>query len=301
MIATVVFIIAFVVIALAVFFVAMSGGRGSHGKEAKSAAEKPATGGHRALSVGLTVVIVAIGLAVPALVVAYNTNTQSKKAPGGLTLNADEQNGRQVFAQNCATCHTLAAANAVGKVGPNLDVLRPPAALVVNAVKMGRAQGNGSMPAQLVSGQDLKDVAAFVGATAGHGVTPTTTAAPAASAPATAAPAAAGAAKGGATAAIDAKKLFVEGNGQGTACGACHTLAVAGTTGTTGPNLNKFIEAGDDEAAIKEMIVKPNAEIAKGYQASIMPQNYGTTLTAAEITALAKYIYDGTHGKNAAP
>ncbi len=68
MIATVVFIIAFVVIALAVFFVAMSGGRGSHGKQAESAAEKPGKGGHRAVTGGLIAVIVVVGLAVPAQV-----------------------------------------------------------------------------------------------------------------------------------------------------------------------------------------------------------------------------------------
>ena len=33
--------------------------------------------------------------------------------------------GRAVFAKYCSTCHTLKASNAVGKVGPNLDVLHP--------------------------------------------------------------------------------------------------------------------------------------------------------------------------------
>ena len=44
---------------------------------------------------------------------------------GGIKLNAAEQNGRELFGQKCGLCHTLAAANAVGKVGPNLDVLQP--------------------------------------------------------------------------------------------------------------------------------------------------------------------------------
>ena len=47
-----------------------------------------------------------------------------------------------------------------------------------------------------------------------------------------------GAAGGGAAAAggVDAKKLFTDGNGdRARRCGACHTLADAGTTATTGP------------------------------------------------------------------
>lgn len=108
------------------------------------------------------------------------------------------------------------------------------------------------------------------------------------------APGAAPAGGGTQTAAIDAKKLFVEGNGTATSCGACHTLAAAGTTGQTGPNLNKYIEAGDNQAAIKKMIVDPNAEIAKGYPANVMPPNYGQTLSPAELKALVDYIYKNT-------
>lgn len=95
------------------------------------------------------------------------------------------------------------------------------------------------------------------------------------------------------TAAIDAKKLFVAGKGQATACGACHTLAAAGTNGKVGPNLNQALKA-DNQAAIKEMIVNPNKEIAKGFAAGVMPPSYGTTLTPAEIDALAAYIFKNT-------
>jgi mono/diheme cytochrome c family protein len=103
------------------------------------------------------------------LVLATNGgNHKSGEAVGGVDLSSAQVNGRKLFAKNCATCHTLRAVNAVGKVGPNLDQLRPPAALVLNAVNTGRARGNGQMPADLVTGQDAKDVAAFVGAVAGH-------------------------------------------------------------------------------------------------------------------------------------
>ena len=50
----------------------------------------------------------------------------------------------------------------------NLDVLRPPSGLVENAVLQGRARGNGNMPAGLFSGEDAKQVAAYVAAVAGR-------------------------------------------------------------------------------------------------------------------------------------
>ena len=58
-----------------------------------------------------------------------------------------------MFAKYCATCHTLAASNAVGKVGPNLDMLHPPKGLILDAIKNGRARGQGQMPAGLVDGR----------------------------------------------------------------------------------------------------------------------------------------------------
>src|ERR671933_587546 len=66
-------------------------------------------------------------------------------------------------------------------------------------------------------------------------------------------------------AAPDAKTLFTNGKDSSgaTPCGACHTLSEAGTTGTTGPNLDQVLK-GKDEAFIKESIEKPDAEIAPG-------------------------------------
>lgn len=100
---------------------------------------------------------------------------------------------------------------------------------------------------------------------------------------------------GGTAVAIDAKKLFLEGNGSATACGACHTLAAAGSTGTTGPNLGTALKASS-KAEIKTDIVDPQAEIAKGYAGGIMPPNYGSTLSTTEIDALVNFIYDSSHG-----
>jgi cytochrome c oxidase subunit 2 len=93
----------------------------------------------------------------------------------------------------------------------------------------------------------------------------------------------------GAGGAVDAKNLFVNGNGTAIACGQCHTLADAGTTGQVGPDLDKFLSK-DDAAAIKEMIVNPSAEIAKGFQDGIMPADYGKTLSPEELDALVNYL-----------
>jgi cytochrome c oxidase subunit 2 len=104
---------------------------------------------------------------------------------------------------------------------------------------------------------------------------------------------AAGGGGGGAAAPIDAaaaKQLFTAGAQSGaTACGACHKLAEAGTQGGTGPDFDQALR-GMDEAAIKEAIVNPNAEIAQGFQEGIMPANYGDTLSEGQVDGLAKWL-----------
>jgi mono/diheme cytochrome c family protein len=114
-------------------------------------------------------VIIALGLAVPLAIGVVNSNDHAKNAPGGVDLNAAQTNGRAVFGKYCSTCHTLKASNAVGKVGPNLDVLHPPKGLILDAIAKGRARGQGQMPAGVVDGQDAQDVAAYVAAVAGRG------------------------------------------------------------------------------------------------------------------------------------
>jgi cytochrome c oxidase subunit II len=101
-------------------------------------------------------------------------------------------------------------------------------------------------------------------------------------------PAGGGGAAGGA---VDAKALFTQGNAAtgATACGSCHTLADAGTTGTTGPNLDKVLK-GQNAAFIKQSILDPNKVIAPGYQPNIMPPNFGDTLSAAQVDALVQYL-----------
>jgi cytochrome c oxidase subunit 2 len=105
----------------------------------------------------------------------------------------------------------------------------------------------------------------------------------------------AGGGGGGGGAAVDPKKLFTAGNAAGAApCGSCHTLADAGTSASVGPDLDKVL-AGKDAAFIRESILKPNAEIAPGFGANIMPPNFGDTLSPAELDALVNYLVKVTH------
>jgi len=74
----------------------------------------------------------------------------------------------QLFGVRCVNCHTLEASNVIAEIGPNLDQLRPPKALVLDAIAKGRANGNGQMAAELYTGQDAEDVANYVAKAVGQ-------------------------------------------------------------------------------------------------------------------------------------
>jgi cytochrome c oxidase subunit II len=88
-------------------------------------------------------------------------------------------------------------------------------------------------------------------------------------------------AKGDATA---GKQVF---EAQG--CGSCHTFEPAGSTGNVGPNLTEALK-GKDAAFIHESIVDPNAVIAQGFSPNIMPQNYGSQLSAKQLADLVAFL-----------
>jgi mono/diheme cytochrome c family protein len=75
--------------------------------------------------------------------------------------------GAAVFASaGCGNCHTLAAANASGAVGPNLDELMPSTEQVAEQVK----SGGGGMPAfeDQLSDDEIQAVAEYVSSSAGQ-------------------------------------------------------------------------------------------------------------------------------------
>ncbi len=200
-------------------------------------------------------------------------------ASGCGTTTADVTRGRVLFIQKCGVCHTLAQAGTTAQVGPNLDDAFAAARAAgeggdtieglvkaqVQFPRPGNADPNISMPRDVVSGQDLDDVAAYVGKYAGV---------PGAAPPRV---------PGGPGAQVFAN------NG----CGGCHTLAAAKSGGTTGPDFNKVLP-GQTAAMIKESIVVPNAKITPGYPANVMPQDFGTILKPNEINELVEYLIAST-------
>src|SRR4051794_5658568 len=105
MIATIAFVIGFVTLGLGVVLVAMRGGP----RGAREAMHTQTARGRTTASWIITGVAVFFGTATPAAVRAAN-GENNRHAVGGVHLTADQAQGRELFAHNCGTCHTLAAA-----------------------------------------------------------------------------------------------------------------------------------------------------------------------------------------------
>jgi mono/diheme cytochrome c family protein len=78
-------------------------------------------------------------------------------------------------------------------------------------------------------------------------------------------------------------------------CASCHTLQEASATGTVGPNLDEVLK-GKDAAFIHESIVNPEAEIATGFSAGIMPSTYGDQLSEQQLADLVAFLVQATNG-----
>jgi mono/diheme cytochrome c family protein len=203
-------------------------------------------------------------------------------ASGCGTTSADTTRGRILFVQKCGVCHAFAQAGTTAQIGPDLDGAFAAAREVgensdtiegvVKAQVENPRPDNGnpavSMPADLVTGQDLDDVAAYVGMYAGV---------PGAAPPQV---------PGGPGAQVFAS------NG----CGGCHTLAAAKAGGMVGPNLDEVLP-GQTIAMIHEDVADPNKDIAKGYPPNVMPADYEQTLTPKELEDLVQYLFEETGGK----
>ena len=72
-------------------------------------------------------------------------------------------------------------------------------------------------------------------------------------------------------------------------CGACHTLAAAGSTAQVGPDLDKVLP-GRDAEFVRQSIVDPNAVLAEGYQPGVMPQTFGDQLSEQQLDGLVEYL-----------
>jgi len=186
-------------------------------------------------------------------------------------------NGKALFIEKCGACHALERAGTAGTVGPDLDA----------AFRRARADGLGAgtiagvveqqilhpgrrsrMPAMLVSGEDAEDVAAYVAEVAavpGEDRGRLADVGQISNGP-------------------PGLRVFVRAG-----CGSCHRLADAGTNGTTAPDLDEAL-GGRSGAFIRESIVDPDAVIADGFSADLMPSDYDRRLSDDELDALVDYL-----------
>ena len=102
-----------------------------------------------------------------ALVVAFAAQGCATVSGGDPNL----ANGKRLFVSKCGACHVLSRAGSKGVTGPSLDAAYHQA--LVDGYPRSTYQGvvhrqilypdtNGAMPANLVTGQDARDVAAYV-------------------------------------------------------------------------------------------------------------------------------------------
>ena len=141
--------------------------------------EADGRGSNTVVAVLFVFVTLGLGIALP-LVILHGNDANASKQVGGVKLTAEAKSGRILFGEHCAVCHTMEAANAIGKVGPDLDTLKPPKSLVLHTIANGclpnatvsdeseACLGQGVMPSDVVTGKDAQDVASFVAEAAGH-------------------------------------------------------------------------------------------------------------------------------------
>ena len=195
-----------------------------------------------------------------------------------LQEDADLERGRQLFQNNCGTCHTLAEAGTTIDIGPDLDASFASAraagmdqdtieGVVQSQIENPREINPDNprydqtyMPANIVTGRDAEDVAAYVASVAGvPGIEPPPLG--------------------------EAQELFTE------RCGGCHTLEAAGTLGTTGPNLDDALP-GQSAQDIIESIQDPEAQISDTPfpPGGVMPPFDENQIPEPNLNALVQYL-----------
>jgi mono/diheme cytochrome c family protein len=213
---------------------------------------------------------------------------------GGIVKGGDPAKGGALFVTgangkpSCASCHTLKAAGAKGVVGPNLD----------DAFRYDRQQGyeestitqvvrdqieiaGGRMPANLVTGSDADDVAAYVAACAGLESPPTSCKVSGAVGPSL--PGLAG--KG--------QKLYAS-----LGCQACHTTDGSKSTGPSfkglygrQTKLTNGTTVSANMAYLLDSIRDPDKQIVSGYQPGIMSSAIKPgAVSVADAKALIAFI-----------
>jgi len=196
-----------------------------------------------------------------------------------LQENADLERGRSLFVENCGTCHALTEARTAATIGPDLDLSFAHARSkgmdqdTIEGVVSAQVENpryireedpdyaKTFMPAGIVSGRDLEDVAAYVASVAGvAGIQPPDLG--------------------------SAEEIFA---GQ---CAQCHTLGAAGSTATVGPNLDEALP-GQKAAQIEESIRNPEAEVSSlPFDGTNMPVFDENAIPEENLAELIKYLMD---------
>ena len=194
----------------------------------------------------------------------------------------DLSNGKAMFVENCGSCHELARAGTAGTQGPSLDAAFQTA--LADGLDRDTVEGivhkqilhprKGSiMPPELVTGDDARDVSAYVGYAAAR--------------------------KGDDEGALATAGLAQAKSGEqiftAAGCAGCHTFTPAGSTGNIGPNLDDLASAAGDrepgksaEDYIRESLTQPDAFLAEGF-GNAMP-SYEGRLTDEQIQAIVDYL-----------
>ena len=156
-----IFLVPWILIGVGVLFIAFSGGPGQ-------ARHAYLTRGSIAFKITMVVIYLGVGIAVPAIILTNRDNAEgATNKTRNVIPTAQVQKGKTLFRATCASCHTLAAVNARGVTGPDLDRIGAlTKARVLSAIKLG-GTGQGRMPAGLLKGQNALDIAAFLQAVAG--------------------------------------------------------------------------------------------------------------------------------------
>jgi mono/diheme cytochrome c family protein len=197
---------------------------------------------------------------------------------------ADLSNGKALFTERCGSCHILGRAGTQGRTGPDLDAAFRTA--LFDGMNRDTVQGivhdqilnprkNSAMPAELVTGEDAEDVAAYV-----------------AFAAARAGEDEGALAQAGLAGATTGEQIFTAAG-----CAACHTLAKANASGTIGPSLDELAQAagqqeGSPEDYVRESLIDPDAVVAEGFQSGVMP-SYEGRLSDEQLQTLAEYLLEG--------
>jgi len=159
-----IFVLTWVVLGLGLLLIALSGGPSGALQQLQSQSR----GSRKAATVLFVIALLVLGVGIPLAVISSVEARDDIPEANVSNLTAQEERGLELFGTRCSICHTLKASNAVAQVGPNLDTLRPPKELVLDAIKNGRSDGDGQMAAGLYEGEDAEAVAAYVAKAVGQ-------------------------------------------------------------------------------------------------------------------------------------